>query len=309
MKNIIKQLYKSVTPVWAHKILVKIINIRGELAWKSHLQKLNNRIIDYYSNLPSITDEQANVINYLKENSISVFPYDFAKNYKVKDIKVFIDDQSGLKYVLLDGKKVFYKRSLSKKQIKTAWRNRLREQDIQSPHRYLLDKFDVNPGDTVADIGVGEGNFAISVIEKAKKIYIFETSDEWIEALTHTFEPWADKVVITKKYVSNTNTDNNITLDKFFADNNIEVNFLKIDVDGAEKNLLEGSEKLLAKNLKIAICTYHKKDDAGTFSKLLMDKGFSTSFSKGYMIFLYDKNFGEPYLRHGLIRAVKNIEF
>jgi len=306
MKNAIKQLYKSITPVWVHKILVKILRIKDIIAWKNYVEKLRNRIIDYYSNLPSTTDEEANVINYLKENPISVFPYDFAKNYKVKDIKVFIDDQSGLKYVLFDGKKVFYQRSLSEKQIKTAWRNRLREQDIQSPHRYLLDKFDVNPGDTVADIGVGEGNFAISVIEKVKKIYLFETSDEWIEALNHTFRPWADKVVITKKYVSNINTDENITLDKFFSENNIEVNFLKIDVDGAEMNLLEGSEKLLKSDLKIAICTYHKKDDAETFSKLLLDKGFSTTFSKGYMIFLYDKKFGEPYLRHGLIRAVKS---
>ena len=36
MKYVIKKIYKSITPVWAHKILVKIINIRGELAWKKN---------------------------------------------------------------------------------------------------------------------------------------------------------------------------------------------------------------------------------------------------------------------------------
>lgn len=46
----------------------------------------------------------------------------------------------------------------------------------------------------IADIGSAEGNFSLSNIENVKKVYLFESDKEWIEALEATFRPWRDKV-------------------------------------------------------------------------------------------------------------------
>jgi len=53
------------------------------------------------------------------------------------------------------------------------------------------------------------------------------------------------------------------------------------------------------------LCTYHKNEDEKDFTKLLNDYGFSITTSRGYMINYYDKKMKAPYLRRGLIRAIK----
>jgi hypothetical protein len=74
-----------------------------------------------------------------------------------------------------------------------------------------------------------------------------------------------------------------------------------------ELQVLNGMEKVLSvqKNIKIAVCTYHRKHDAEEMNNILLTNGFHTEFSKGYMIFPNDNELTEPYLRKGLIRAKK----
>ena len=180
------------------------------------------------------------------------------------------------------------------------------EQDIDSPHRYLTNDFCVRDNDIVFDIGAAEGNFALSIVEKVRKIYLFETDSEWIEALHATFAPY-ENVEIINKFISDRNDQNKISIDCFIATKKEVVSFLKIDVDGEEANVLRGCEKTLTfqKPLKVALCTYHNQNDEVIFSKLLRSKGFEIVYSKGYMIFSYDKNIKPPYLRRGMIRAMK----
>ena len=83
------------------------------------------------------------------------------------------------------------------------------------------------------------------------------------------------------------------------------IDFLKVDIDGAERELLKGSMKVLNSISKVALCVYHKQDDEGEFSELLKSKGFQVSLSKGFMIYIFDKQLDVPYLRRGLIRAAK----
>jgi hypothetical protein len=59
------------------------------------------------------------------------------------------------------------------------------------------------------------------------------------------------------------------------------------------------------KPFKIALCTYHKNNDEKDFTLLLKDYGFSITPSRGYMINYYDKKLKAPYLRRGLIKAVR----
>jgi hypothetical protein len=54
-----------------------------------------------------------------------------------------------------------------------------------------------------------------------------------------------------------------IAIDDLVTRENIEkVDFIKMDIEGAEANALVGAQKTIAKfRPKLAICVYHKKDD------------------------------------------------
>jgi hypothetical protein len=71
--------------------------------------------------------------------------------------------------------------------------------------------------------------------------------------------------------------------------------------------VLEGAKEIFESGspLKIALCTYHKNDDEKEFTDLLEKSGFTVIPSRGYMIHYYDKKMKSPYLRRGLIRAVR----
>lgn len=304
MKELAKQIYRNIMPPSLRRSI-------GEIRDAHYLKILMKRIISYYSNLSEfeITAEQSEVLEYLKKNQLHVFPYSYISEYNPKNVEVFTDNKLGLSYVLLDGKRLYFKRSWTPNKIKESYNSLQIEQDINSPHLYLTNDFTIENNDVIVDVGVAEGNFSLGVVEKAKKIYLFETDGEWIEALEATFAPWKEKVEIINKFVSNKNDDKNITLDSFLK-NRGSINFLKIDVDGAEAELLKGSEEVLndQKPLKIALCTYHKQNDEKEFTILLNHKGFDVSYSKRYMIFYADKiTMGAPFLRRGLIRATKTV--
>jgi len=270
-------------------------------------KQLRASILSYYANLPEVPSEELEVVlDYLKTNPIEVFPYHFQNQYIADKIEVLDDPEKGLRYVMLDGKKLYFKKRWSKQRIQHSFNELTKEQDLQSPHRYLNENFKIDEGEVLVDIGVAEGNFALGAVEKASRLILFETDKEWIEALNATFEPWKDKVLIVNKFVSDITNATNTTLDDFIGVDE-KVTFLKIDVDGAESRLLKGSQRILSeqKPLKVAVCTYHKQNDEKDFTELLSQNGFQTSHSDGFMLFYYDKKMQAPYLRRGLIRAIK----
>jgi hypothetical protein len=212
-----------------------------------------------------------------------------------------------LPYVFLDGKKLYFKKRWGKKKIQNLYNLLSKEQDVRSPHRYLTDQFKFEDGEILIDAGVAEGNFALTVVERASKLILFEADKEWIEPLNATFEPWKDKVVIVNKFVSDITDSTNTTIDDFISPGNTPM-FLKIDVEGAESRLLKGCSRIIAEQnpLKVAICTYHKQDDEQKFSSLLTQHKFQVTHSDGYMLFFYDKQMKAPYFRRGLLRAIRN---
>ncbi|MDR0539245.1 MAG: FkbM family methyltransferase [Spirochaetaceae bacterium] len=210
-----------------------------------------------------------------------------------------------MNYVMHNGKRLYFKRGWNEDAVRGYYNGLLLEQDADSPHRYEYGDFRVEGGDTVADIGAAEGNFALDAVERAGALFIFEADTDWLAALEKTFEPWKEKVVIVNKFVSDTAGESTLRLDDFFAGK--EINFIKADVEGAEACVLKGAEETLRSSarIKIALCTYHKQHDAEEFEQTLGGAGFSTEFSNGYMIFKWDKTLSAPYLRKGLIRGVK----
>ena len=249
--------------------------------------------------------ERQSVIDYINRRGVQIFPYDFTDKYSHSSIEVFEDSDCGLKYVMMDNKRLYFKRRWSVKRIRKSFHDLSLEQDPESPHRYLSSDFTVSSSDVLADFGAAEGNFSLSVIEKIKKVYLFESDPEWIEALEMTFLPWKDKVEIVPRFVSDINDEKHCSGDVFFAGK--ELTFLKIDVDGGERKLLRGFADTIKKAsvMRIALCTYHQHEDEQEFSSMLSAQGYAVSPSGGYMIFYYDKKLKAPYLRRSLIRAVK----
>jgi hypothetical protein len=249
--------------------------------------------------------ERKDVVDYVRNHGVRIFPYHFTENYKKEDIQVFHDQEHGMHYVLQEGKRLYFKKKWSVKRIKKSYHDLTLEQDEMSPHRYLSTNFNLNDNDVLADFGAAEGNFTLSVIERIKKAYLFEYDPEWIEALQMTFKPWQDKVEIVPKFVSDKNDEKHCSGDVFFSDK--QLTFMKIDVDGGERGLLKGFEQTIDKapTMKIALCTYHQHDDEQEFSTWLKNKNYLVVPSKGYMIFHYDKKLKAPYIRRALVRATK----
>ncbi len=268
---------------------------------------IRSAVLNYYSkSTESQSAEIREVLEYLRKHPITVFPYDFQDEYIEDDIEVYRDENTKLSFVLLGDKRLYFKKGWSKRRIRKVFNGLRKEQDPRCPHCYVNETFNVEQGDVVVDIGAAEGNFALSVVDKASRIILFETNKDWIEALQATFEPWKDKVTIINKFVGDINNSSSITLDDFFSSGE-KISFLKIDVEGAESRLLNGCKRILQElhSLKVAICTYHKPLDEQEFNEDLLHYGFETSLSHGYMLLFMAKNIGAPYLRRGLIRAVK----
>ena len=147
-------------------------------------------------------EERKEVVEFVQHEGVQIFPYQFTRKYNKETIEVFQDETCGLKYVLMEEKKLYFKRKWSVARIKKSFHDLTLEQDEMSPHRYLSNDFNLDEKDVLADFGAAEGNFTLSVIERIKRAYLFECDPEWIEALEMTFRPWKDKVEIVPKFVS-----------------------------------------------------------------------------------------------------------
>lgn len=268
-------------------------------------QRKKERIRNYFLSLNPSGQEQEvlEIIEYFKENFFSVFPYVFVNKY---NDNTFYDKACEMYYVLHKNKRLYFPKNMIAESVYGYYKALCIEQDEDSPHRYETKDFIVKKGDVIADVGAAEGIWALTYADLAKKIYLFECNPKWLQALRKTFEPWKEKVVIINKYVSDTNDGINITLDDCFE--NETINFVKADIEGYELKLLNGGIKTLAreKDIKLLLCTYHKKWDAEKLKERLEELEFITEYSKGYMLFIHDNDLKEPYIRRGLIRAKKN---
>lgn len=264
-------------------------------------------ILKYYHG-KKLSFEQKQVFSFIKKNGLHQYPYEFDLDRREDEIIVIMDIQKNLPYVIIEGKRLYFKRNFTENQIKSLCACLYSaEQHIDSPHRYLSQSFGVEVNDIVMDIGSAEGIFALMVVEKASKVYLMELDSEWIEALEATFSPWKGKVVIVNKFVSNIEDNKSVTIDGFLKAEKIKVDFIKIDTEGTEKLILEGASKTLdsSNSLRLAVASYHKPNDEVILSEVIKKYGFTIGFSKGYMIPLDPPWRGSPYLRRGVIRAIK----
>lgn len=263
------------------------------------------RIIQKYEGSEDV--EIKETVEWLKKHSISV--RNQRENSKRIMYEVLNDELNGdFPYVHFMGKRMYFPKNYNfiiendKRYLTNIVEN---DQYDGSPHLYIHDKHRIERNDVIVDAGVAEGNFALSYIDIVSKIYLIESSESWLEALQLTFAPFKDKVILVPKMLSDEDTNNSITLDTLLQDN--KVNFVKMDIEGAEAGALLGGINTLKKNdVKLSICAYHRQRDAEYIRFILESLGYKVSYAQGYMFFLYDNNIDETLdFRHGVIYGQK----
>ena len=271
--------------------IVSIKDIRDEIRKKLICANLENNDI-----------EIKEAISFYKNHELNIFG-----RYNPPVDKYYVNrDKTGSPYILFDGKRMYYPNfyKFSRDDNGEYVADVLYEQKEGSPHLYVRQENDIFDGSVVIDAGTCEGNFALRYIEKVKKIYLIESDHIWMEALRKTFAPYNDKVVFCNKYLSRYDSQTTITIDSLVKEN---IDFLKMDIEGAEIDaLLGGKETLRQSNCKCAICSYHRQNDEENIRFILSNLGYETSTSKGVMFFEYDKNIIDTLdFRHGIVYAYK----
>jgi hypothetical protein len=254
--------------------------------------------------------ERRDTLKYLKKNLVEVFNAPFVLKYKYRKIKVMLDSKNGMHYVITEeGRRLYAPRGMKEKNVRMMYNFLCMEQDEQSPHNYCFSDIRINSDTELADIGAGDGNFTLKHITKIRKAYLFECEPNWIEALEATFAPWKEKVVIVNKRVSNKNDNDCVTLDTFFEQPE-KPTLLKIDVEGAECQVLESASKLLESGSvgDLLVCAYHRENDDKILSELLLEKGYRVTVSPGILFFSQDSSFSVNArfdFRKGVLHAAK----
>lgn len=251
-------------------------------------------------------EEIQDCMKYIKQNGVQVFNYTFTEKYNADHIMIEYDEACNLFYTYYSGKKMYISRdfdteSKAKKYINSI----LLEQDIQSPHRYIIGKNMFLPDDIVVDAGVAEGFFSLDIVDVVKKIYLIEPDINWLEALKHTFADYLDKVVFVNKALSDYIDEDTTTLDEVLNGNSI--NILKMDIEGAEVEALNGAEKSISisNRLKCFVCTYHQEYAYDCIVDYFKKHGLRCEHSLGYMYYPDTLSMKRPKLRRGLVRAFK----
>lgn len=188
-----------------------------ESLWRKRFRKRKRRLVariqrDFRRHPERYADPGLKeIVAYLGDNGVSVFPYPYTEKYDPDKIEVMTDEWEGLKYVMHHGKRLYFRRGPTDINIRRSYSDLLCEQDPQSPHCYLRDGFGLEEGSVLFDIGCAEANFALENIERVSKVFLFEMNEGWLAALRRTFEPWKEKVVIINKFVSDHDGDTTAT--------------------------------------------------------------------------------------------------
>lgn len=158
----------------------------------------------------------------------------------------------------------------------------------------------LNKGDVVLDCGANVGMFSARAASVGCDVYAFEPAPvptKWLEKTKSIYndainiEPFAladeegktqfylwDECIgagsMTDKGVKGATIDVNMTtVDEFVKRNNLKrVDFIKADIEGAERLMLKGAKETLRTHApKLAICTYHCFDDVSALTEVILE--------------------------------------
>lgn len=262
-----------------------------------------------HTNIACIEErEKREVLSYLHKHDARMFCYDFPEKYLHNEVRIFYDDNEQMNYVLHDGKRMYLSGKFPNERAMKQYYNSLcMEQDMQSPHLYQSDRVHVKEGDVLLDVGAAEGFFALSVIDKISYAYLIEADSDWEKALKATFRPYKDKVRIISGFVSDVVGENEITIDSIIKDRRLD--FLKMDIEGAEKKALAGAVNTLKTHcVRCAVCTYHNDDDFTEIADFFSNMQYLYEVADGYLLCggMWEKDNRAIDFRRGVLRSWKN---
>lgn len=155
----------------------------------------------------------------------------------------------------------------------------------------------LHSADVVLDLGANAGTFSVYAASKGCICYAFEPMPELLCVLQQQAEtaeiipvPYAvgDKIGSATLHLSTYGPGSNsllrrtnsyedivvdmITVDAFVQNNHLHsVDFIKADIEGAERLMLMGAQKTLAEFApKLSLCTYHCSDDKEVLTNLIL---------------------------------------
>lgn len=244
------------------------------------------------------------ILKYWEKNDISVYHHYIKEEEEYSVVQW--DCMENMPFILFEDKRMYFPfdTKFEMRDGKKIVTDILAEQQQSSPHLYIKDDICINQGDVVVDAGVCEGNFILRYIEKISKAYLFEGDQRWIRPLQLTFGKFRDKVVLSDKFLGQWSGCNSVNLDSVI---NGKVDFLKMDIEGAEPGALLGGRNVLRKNsVKCSICSYHHSGDEMAIKDILQSYGYQTNNSDGYMVFYHDPDiFSSLDFRRGIVYARK----
>ena len=287
-----------------NKLFRPLIQVAQKVWFRQRRKGLRRRIQQQYGNSPDADIRE--VVAFLNRHAElelpmgMIPPCDWTRDYAPERISVERDAGNGLLYVKVKEHQVFFPRRFSPAEVQRAVSIGQMEQDERSPHCYVGNGFNVDEGDVAVFIGASDGLFCLSLVERLAKAHLFEPNSDWHEPLHATFAPWGNRVEVVPLAVDSQDAEGRVKLDTFFKERP-QPNYIQVDVDGGERDVLAGAHGILqdAGKLRLSICTYHQRLDFPKFEGLLGGLGYRIHHSPGFFLI----GVRMPYLRRGILYA------
>lgn len=238
-----------------------------------------------------------------------IFPYERVS--QPRQIEVGFCEKLKLPYVVHKGRRLYFPQEFSVADAERLYRYYVEEEGIlgtgihrKSPHQYCTSEFRVEEGDIVVDIGCSEALFAFDNIDAAGAVYMFEAEKRWGKPLTSTFSPWlGTKAFVHNKFVGGVTAGHQIRLLDVLPNRSDQRYFIKMDIEGGERDVLESCRDFLTSNkVKLCCCLYHRHDDEKYIVKFLTSLGYNVKLSDGFVLIPMN-GIHYPYFRRCLARA------